>query len=190
MCCLYLLYFLDDKTVLISLENTEICLPYKFPLKYECLKSAKCGTCTLFQQGRSNKIILSCTSKFTNKFLSNKIFRSLSYLVCLCSLNEVSVHTQTLQFFSVNVYMLYSLACFMLYKNIMLSLMPLYSMLRKWLNCTNCYNEMWGPWTVVSNCVTWQYYHIICLRWNMDKSKSIRLPGWEAWVYRINMLTL
>jgi hypothetical protein len=84
MCCLYLLYFLEDKTVLISLKNTEICLLYKFPLKYECLKSTKCGTCTLFQQGKSNKIILSCTSKFTNKFLSNKIFWSLSYPVCLC----------------------------------------------------------------------------------------------------------
>jgi hypothetical protein len=41
MCCLYLMYFLEDKTVLISLENTEICLPHKFALKYECLKVHK-----------------------------------------------------------------------------------------------------------------------------------------------------
>jgi hypothetical protein len=41
MYCMYLLYFLEDKTVLISLENTKIYLPYKFPLKYECLKVHK-----------------------------------------------------------------------------------------------------------------------------------------------------
>lgn len=41
MYCLYLLYFLEDKIVLISLKNTKIYLPYKFPLKYECLKVHK-----------------------------------------------------------------------------------------------------------------------------------------------------
>lgn len=79
----------------------------------------------------------------------------------------------------------------MLYKNIMLSLT--YASIfhvKKNDNCMNYYDEIWGPWTVVSNCVTWQYYHIICLRQNKDNSKSIRLTGWEARVYRINMLTL
>jgi len=94
MFCLYLLYFLDDKTVLISLENIETCLPYKFPLKYECLKVHKMWYMYFVSQGKSNKNIIILHFKIHKQISEQQnILKFVISCLPLCSLIEVSVHS-------------------------------------------------------------------------------------------------